>query len=308
MTGTRFAHFTDLHLPAPAPPGLRDLLGKRALGHLSWQSKRQWRHALSALEALAEDRRRQQCDIDIITGDVVNISLPSEFVAARKWLMEHFNSERTVLAPGNHDAYVRVRWADGLGHFSAYMRGVRHDDPEPRPPQSAADFPFVRVVGDVCFIVLNSAAPTGPGLATGRLGAAQLARLRQELTSAADAGLCRVIALHHPVAKGVVSRRKGLDDGPALRALLAETGAELVIHGHAHRPTWSVVETPRGPRPAVGGGSASHSHGFGHYTPARYTLFSIARAPDGGWRIGAIVRQLDPADRTVKTVEERRLL
>ncbi len=243
MMGMRFAHLTDLHLPAPAPPGGLDLLGKRALGYLSWRGKRRWRHALWALETLVEDCRRQRCDIDIITGDLVNISLPSEFVAARKWLIEHFDSERTLVAPGNHDAYVRLPWADGLGQLSAFMQGARHDDPAPRPPHGEADFPFVRVLGEVCFIILSSAAPTAPGLATGRLGRAQLARLRRELTAAAAAGLCRVIALHHPVAKGVVSRRKALDDGPAL-ALAGRVPVKVTDEGGSIRPGDLLVAAP----------------------------------------------------------------
>lgn len=244
----------------------------------------------------------------MITGDAVNISLPSEFAAARKWLTDNLDSARTLFAPGNHDAYVRVPWEAGLGQLAPFMEGARYDAPAPRPPADAADFPFVRTIGLVRFIVLNSARPTAPALASGRLGEAQIARLRRELADAAAAGLCRVVALHHPVEHGVVSRRKGLDDGAALRAVIAETGVELVIHGHAHRPTWGEVDTPGGPRPSVGGGSASHGGAFGPYRPARYNLFSVARGGDGGWRINVNVRELDPARGAVETVEERRLL
>lgn len=263
---------------------------------------------MAALEALVADYRRQACDAAVITGDAVNISLPSEFTAARKWLTDNLDSARTLFAPGNHDAYVMVPWEAGLGQFSPFMEGVRRDDPTLRPPADAADFPYVRTIGAIRFIVLNSARPTAPALASGRLGEAQLARLRRELADAAKAGLCRVVALHHPAENGLVSRRKGLDDGPALRAALAENGVELVIHGHAHSPSWGEIDTPAGPRPSVGGGSASHAGAFGPYRPARYNIFSVARDGAGGWRIDVNVRELDPASGAVETVDERRLL
>lgn len=308
MTNTRFAHLTDLHLPPPTFPKARELLGKRLLGHLSWRRTRRFRHHLAALEALVADCRRQACDATVVTGDAINIALPSEFAAARKWLNDNLDSSRTLFAPGNHDAYVGVPWAEGIGRFAPFMEGVRYDDLAPRAPADAADFPYVRTVGAIRFIVLNSARPTAPTLASGRLGEAQIARLRRELADAAAAGLCRVVALHHPAEKGLVSRRKGLDDGPALRAAFSELGVELVVHGHAHRPSWGVISTPAGPRPSVGGGSASHGGAFGPYRPARYNIFSVSRDEGDGWRIDVTVRELDPASGAVETKEERRLL
>lgn len=308
MIRMRFAHLTDFHLPPPSSPRFRNLLGKRALGYLSWRRKRRFRHALWALETVIEDCRRQSSDFEVITGDVVNIGLEAEFTAARKWLTDRFNFQKTAIAPGNHDAYVPLAWKHGIGQFSSFMHGVRYDDPDPRPPRDAADFPYVRVVGEACFIVLNSARATAPGLATGRLGPAQIVRLKRELARAADRRLCRIVALHHPAVAGVVSRRKALDDDAALRAALAEENVELVIHGHAHRPAWSQIQTSAGLRPVVGGGSASHACAYDDFAPARYNMFTVSQSADGAWRIDVVVRELDSADRSVRSVEQRRLL
>ncbi len=49
-------------------------------------------------------------------------------------------------------------------------------------------FPFLRRRGDVALIALSTGLPTGPFMATGRLGARQLARLA-ELLEQTD-GLC----------------------------------------------------------------------------------------------------------------------
>lgn len=308
MQELRVAHLTDLHLPVPGRVRAAELWNKRALGLLSWRRKRWRRHKAWALEVLADDPRMHDCDMRVVTGDIVNIALPAEFEAAEAWLNARFDPAKTLYAPGNHDAYVPVDWEDGLGRLAAYMRGMRGSDPAQRPPTGPEDFPFVRVAGEVCFIVANSSPPTAPGLATGRLGKGQLDRLRRELETARARGLCRVLAIHHPVERGIVSRRKGLDDGPALRALLAETGVELVVHGHAHKPSWGWLNTPDGPRPVAGGGSASHPAQRGAYRPARYNIFTIGRSNEGDWRIHAEVRELDPETRSMRTAEERQLL
>lgn len=302
----RLAHLTDLHFPIPAPPRAGDLLSKRLLGYLSWRRKRRFRHVESALNAVIGDCSAVAPDLAVITGDAVNIALPSEFEAARAGLAA-FDPTRTAFVPGNHDTYVEAPWETGLGRLAFLMRGERTGEPDAREASGPDDFPFVRRDGGVAVILANSSPPTAPGLAAGRLGAAQLARLRTELLAARDRGDARVLALHHPVTAGAVSPRKALDDAGALRALIAEAGVDLVLHGHMHKSLWGSVETPGGPRPVVGGASASHPSAEGEYRPARYNLFDIRR--DGaGWRIEVEVRELDPASGRVETAERRRLL
>lgn len=302
----RLAHLTDLHFPIPATPRLTDLLSKRSLGFLSWRRKRRFRHVESALDAVLSDCRNAAPDLAVITGDAVNIALPSEFEAAAA-VLKDFDPARTVFTPGNHDTYVAAPWDGGLGRLAFLMRGERAGEDRARDAKGPDDFPFVRREGGVSVILANSSPPTAPGLATGRLGTAQLGRLKAELLAAKDRGDARVLALHHPVTAGAVSPRKALDDAAALRALIAETGVDLVLHGHMHKSLWGSVETPDGPRPVAGGASASHPSAHGDYRPARYNLFDIARE-NGRWRIGVDVRELDPATGRVETAERRLLL
>jgi 3',5'-cyclic AMP phosphodiesterase CpdA len=302
----RLGHLTDLHFPIERPPALGELMSKRALGYLSWRRKRRFRHVGGALDAIMEDCRLHAPDLAVITGDATNIALPAEFETAAAGL-KAFDPARTVFTPGNHDTYVAARWEDGLGRLSFLMRGERDGETGPREAQGPDDFPFVRRAGGVAVILANSSPPTAPGFATGRLGEAQLARLKRELLAAKARGEARVLALHHPVTEGAVSRRKALDDARALRTLLAGTGVELVLHGHMHKSHWDSVETPVGPRPVAGGASASHPSAHGDYRPARYNLFTIER--DGArWRIHVDVRELDPASGRVETAERRTLL
>lgn len=303
----RLAHLTDLHFAIDAPPRARDLLSKRLLGYLSWRRSRRFWHAPEALGAIFRDCRATGPDLTVITGDATNVALASEFETAERCLRAAFTGDDAVFTPGNHDTFVAAPWDGGLGRLAFLMRGERLGEAGAREATGTEDFPFVRRREGVAVILVNSAPTTAPGLATGRIGPEQMQRLRAELIEARSRGEARVLALHHPVTAGAVSPRKALDDGPALRALIAETGVELILHGHMHHAFWASIETPEGPRPVVGGGSASHRAAHGDYRPARYNLFDFARS-GAGWRIDVEVRELDPASGRVETAERRCLL
>lgn len=304
----RLAHFSDLHLPIPAPPAAGSLMNKRILGYLSWTRTRRFRHRKEALEIMVADCRRRAPDFTAITGDLVNISHPDEISAAAQWLAGNFDPRASAFCPGNHDAYVAMPWAGGLGSFDAFMAGTRLHDETDRPPSGPDDFPFVRIVGGVGLVFANSSPPTLPGLASGKLGKAQISRIAAELESLGRAGRCRVLAIHHPVTEGAVPRRKALDDQADLRAALHDAGVELILHGHTHFPVWAELETRDGARPVAGVGSASHPAALKKYRPARYNLFEIGGNATDGWRIDVETRELDPAAGDVKTADRRTLL
>jgi len=304
----RLAHLTDLHLPIPGPPDARDLINKRALGYLSWMRNRRFRHRINALQQIVEDCRGAAPDITVISGDLINIALKAEFSSAYQWLTKYFEPRATAYCPGNHDTYVENPWSTGLGIFGPFMAGDREGEPSSRMPRGPEDFPFVRSIGRISVVFANSSPPTLPGLATGRLGSDQIDRVSRKLFELKAARQCRVLVLHHPVTEGVVPRRKALDDRKALRSVIHEAGVELILHGHTHRPIWTTLETSAGPRPVVGGGSASHPSAHGDYRPARYNLFTIEGDAATGWRIDVEARELDPVSGEVDTAERRSLL
>lgn len=111
--------------------------------------------------------------------------------------------------------------------------------------------------GPVALVNLSSATPTALHLAQGTLGAAQIERARTLLREAGERGLYRIVLLHHPVAHGVVAGRKELTDAEALRAMLGDVGAELVLHGHAHEALMTRTAGPAGPIPILAVPAAS---------------------------------------------------
>ncbi|MEM6833716.1 MAG: metallophosphoesterase family protein [Sphingomonadales bacterium] len=310
----RIAHFTDLHLPIPKAPPATALLNKRFLGYRSWRRKRSKTHQLWALEALVEDAKAQGCDAVLISGDIVNIALPNEFDAALAWLETHFSWAPVTMVPGNHDTYVPVHWMDGLGKLNGYMRGwpslsAAHMDAQSR--SGPDDFPFIADLGHeksaglpLCVIAVNSSPPTAPGLASGKLGAAQRQKLETLLEDAKQDGLYRVILLHHPVGAGVVSRRKALSDDKAFRHMIARAGAELVLHGHTHFPVRGTLPGPAGEAIVIGGGSCSHAKAGGRYSPAQYNIFDFTNTNRTHPKITLTVRELNLQSKTVETVEQ----
>ena len=237
MSELTLAHVSDLHLPFEPVLSPRQRLSKRQLSAWSWQRRRAL-HRTDILDALAQDLRAHAVDHILVTGDITNFSLPGEFEQAARWLTALAPAERISLVPGNHDALVPLPHAQGLARWQGWTRA---DD----------GWPFVHHRDDIALIGLNSALPTAPLLARGRLGDEQLARLEQLLVAEGRAGRTRIVLLHHPPAAGAIGWRKALADAPALRAVLRRAGAELVLHGHARDARMDVVAGPSLPIPCL---------------------------------------------------------
>jgi len=265
VTAFRFAHLSDLQLPPPPLPfRWRDVASKRLLSRFAWRRKRR-RHTRAVLDAIAADVAAQNLDHVVITGDVINFATPEEFAAARTWLEGLGDPADITVSPGNHDALS----AAGAPRSFEPWRPWLSDGAE-------ADFPYLRVRGPLALINLSSAVPTALHLAQGALGAAQIERARAMLREMGERGLYRVILIHHPVARGVVAGRKELTDAAALRAVLAETGAELILHGHAHEALMTAVPGPAGSIPILAVPAASTPAG-GHGQPARWNEIAVTR-------------------------------
>ncbi|HVU40820.1 MAG TPA: metallophosphoesterase [Xanthobacteraceae bacterium] len=271
------AHLSDLHLASR--PRLAELIGKRGLGFINWQRKRKYIHRPEIADAIVRDLKGLAPDHIAMTGDLVNLSLDDEYRRARAWLDALGPPHAVTVVPGNHDVYVRAVVPSPAAHWGDYMRG---DD-------GREGFPFVRRRGDVALIALSTAIPTGPFMATGRLGERQLAELAETLDK--TRGLFRIVMIHHPPLSPAKRYLRRLTDAAGLRRVLAEHGAELLVHGHDHRRALVWLNGPDGSKiPAAGVPSVSARAPHGDEDGAGYTIFRI----DGGkgaWRCEMIARQ-----------------
>jgi 3',5'-cyclic AMP phosphodiesterase CpdA len=279
MTFT-LAHLSDIHLGPLPRPRSRDLLGKRMLGFINWQRRRR-QYSRPFLDRLMTDLAQQRPDHIVITGDLVNLALPAEFLLVRAWLETIGTPESVSVVPGNHDALVRLRRDPGHRQWDEYMQSNWESAGLIFEPENG--FPFVRRLGEVVLIGLSSAVPTLPLMASGRLGARQLAKMGLILDALREEQLCRVILVHHPPLPGMSPWKSALHDAGRAQEQLIRHGAELVLHGHAHKDSIVPLVTPHGPLYVVG--VASASSGFRRLgRVARYNLFTFLKT-NTGWRV-----------------------
>jgi 3',5'-cyclic AMP phosphodiesterase CpdA len=287
------AHLSDPHLPPLPEPNWRELVGKRITGYINWQRTRRYIHDAKALAAIVADIKKQAPNHIAVTGDIANIALAAEFPKGRDWLEKLGSVADVTFVPGNHDVYVREAARFATQQWGAYMK----DD------NAVGGFPFVRHRGDVALVGISTAVPTAPFLATGWLGAKQLAELAAVLDNLKNKNVFRVVLVHHPPVTSS-ARNKRLLDATVLERVIATHGADLLLHGHDHKHMINWLEGPNGSRvPAVGVPSASTRAGTDKDVAA-YNLYRIG-ATQNGWQCELISRGLDTSG---EVVEQKRLM
>lgn len=284
------AHLSDAHL-GPSPwPALHEMRLKRFMGYINWKRGRERHNDMSMLARLVADLRAQAPDHVAMTGDVVNIGLPAEFRRAVTWMRTLGEPSDVSFTPGNHDAYVRDAMAALAETFAPWTTG---DAPAGGPHR----FPFLRVRGDVALIGLSSGVPTGPLMATGRLGARQIAELGRLLQETGARGLARVILIHHPPLSRGGPPLRGLSDARALETVVARFGAEAMLHGHTHKRMVHHLHSPasriEGGRIPILGVPSAIATSSDLRQRAAYHLIRLERAGEF-WRVGARARGMLP--------------
>ncbi len=273
------AHLSDPHLSPLPRLSFLELAGKRLTGWLNWQRKRRNVHDRAVLETIVADLHAQQPDHIAVTGDIANIGLPAEYANGRAWLDTVGAARDISFIPGNHDIYVSGCEALAARAWGANMRG---DDGE--------SFPYVRRRGPLALIGVSSGVVTAPFMATGEVGPTQLEKLGALLDRLKGEKLFRVVMIHHPPVSAS-AHHKRLIDAEAFKAVIAQHGAELVLHGHDHVNMINWLDAPDGRKvPAVGVPSASARPGMDH-DAAGYNLYRIDGAP-GAWTCEMVSRAI----------------
>jgi 3',5'-cyclic AMP phosphodiesterase CpdA len=266
------AHISDIHLSPMPAVSWRDLLGKRITGYMNWKLRRHGELNSETLANLVAHMQAQNVDFTAVTGDLVNLALRVEVERAGKWLQALGQPDKIAVCPGNHDAYVPGALESAQELWGDYMKGETLDE---------AAFPFVRRIGELAVISCSSAVPTRPFLAIGRFDAKQADRLGRILKVMGEAGYFRTVLIHHPPNPELQHPSFGLKGHKLFRQVIAEHGAELVLHGHTHRSSIHSIPGKDHEVPVVGVAAASAAQGGTLDDPARYNLFRIERTGDG---------------------------
>lgn len=266
----KLAHCSDLHLLSLEGAKLLDFANKRWIGGLNLLTNRGRHYHSEIFEALVADVNRLAPDHMIVTGDITNLALEDEFRFARGLFDAlDMGPEHVTVLPGNHDAYVQRGAEFFASQFEPFFRsddGFGHEEDS---------WPLLRVRGDVAMIGLSTSLQTPWFTAYGVIGEEQLARLRALLTDERLRDKFRLVAIHHPPAGPPArSRVRGLKDRDALAELLAEVGADLVLHGHEHRDLYFELPGPDGAIPVRGIQSGTYEAGKADRR-ARYRVYEV---------------------------------
>jgi 3',5'-cyclic AMP phosphodiesterase CpdA len=282
----RLAHCSDLHLLSHDGARWLDLANKRWIGAMNLLSNRSRHYHVDAFDDMVSDLNALGVDHVLCTGDVTNLALRQEFVFARsKFDKLALGPLGVTVIPGNHDAYI----AEGVPLFAELFAELSACDPgwEWRAADAAQEedepddlhWPIVRVRGALALIGTSTSRATPWFTAYGRLGAGQLARLRNVLGDPRLSDKIRVVAIHHPPGgKRARNRIRGLRDHAAFAEVIAQTGAHLIVHGHEHRDMIEALPGPSGPVPVRGIASGTYFRerpGHGDRI-ARYRIYELA--------------------------------
>ncbi len=316
----RIAHFSDLHVLALGGVGWARYMNKRLTGVANLALRRApldeltglWRsaaehfptrlrkkdvHRSEYVRVVAREVARTKVDHVVITGDVTNLALETEFAAARAILEGelHLTPDHISIIPGNHDTYTRGALRDH--RFTQFFEAYTRCDIDVGVEVGPGHFPYVKLRGPCAFIGLCSAVPRPPFVAAGELGEAQLGALTAALDHPEVKRRTPVILIHHPPV-GPASRLKmameGLRDGARLVERLQPLSRGLVVHGHLHRRMQSRIPTRSG-HVVVGGAASASLH---HEHEARMSGFNVYEFDDSGALTAIDAHVLDPATET----------
>ena len=162
-----------------------------------------------------------------ITGDLINLGLPCR-VRGRTfaWLRRGRAPRDVTVVPGNHDIYSSLHGDPAYARWAEYMGGEN----------DTLAFPFVRRVGPIALVGLNSAVETPPFYRQRQARAAS-ARNRGGTSRCSRRGRPDPRRADSSSAAAAILRRReaALSDAAHLAHLLERGNAELVLYGHNHR-------------------------------------------------------------------------
>jgi len=186
---------------------------------------------IEALEAMIPDLRP---DAVVITGDVSQRARHGEFQRARALVQLAARTAPVHMIPGNHDVRWWTRPLIPFGKGPAYAKYTRYFGEDLTPTLT---IPGAVIAGALTShgVAWGSLTLSPRDLAVkGHLPKREVERVRG-VFAAAPPEQARVLALHHNVLRGEISRRMGLARWRGAQRRIAASGAEVVLCGHDHQ-------------------------------------------------------------------------
>jgi len=239
----RIGHISDLHILAISDVRPWEYLNKRLVGGLNLLLNRSKAHSSVVVERALEALASLDVDHIVISGDLTNLALDSEFAAAAEIIRSiESSSSRVSVVPGNHDYYTPGAASSGRfeHHFKDYLKS---DLPE---YQLERGYFFCYLRGEVAFVGLNSGIATPWLFATGKVDEDELAQAARILDDERLKSRFKVVVVHHPLMADEYHRfnfNRRLLNADKVLTTLREKNVDLVLHGHNHY--LSVLKIPK---------------------------------------------------------------
>ncbi len=224
------------------------------------------RHNIVRLRRLLTYVVDQGYDHVVMTGDITGHGEERDFRSVRR-LLKYFgllNYKKLSVTIGNHDVFGGVHRAEDLFSFTKHCRTVDYDGKlrvfeqafRETFPQKIYDaqqlFPFVKVVGPVAFIGMNSIRRFHTVFnrfgSNGYVPPEQLEAAERILSHPSICSSKKILLIHHhfrkyePYTEAVARKLYALFEGFTLKLqgrarveeALRRTGVDAVLHGHTH--------------------------------------------------------------------------
>ncbi len=225
----RIAHITDLHISREPERG--DYNAKRILGYINYRLFRSRRYQEQIAEAALRLLMQNPPDLVLLTGDITQHGLDSEFEAAEKLLAIVTDAQVPVIAvAGNHDAYGNDNGKHRVGNkLPAFLRRIALD----LMPDSQGIFHLPGVE----LAALRQDVPTPIFFSYGRQDSGELRRARSIWQDSPD-GVMRIVCGHYPVIDphgGRLLYFRGLRKAEKLIEFCRDHQVAAYFCGHNHK-------------------------------------------------------------------------
>ena len=261
------SHISDIHLPITVQPSFSDLLNKRLFGYINHTSNRKKIHDIENLKMIFHDILKNPNGHTILTGDIVNLSLRSEFESASDFLGSYFPKEKLSIIPGNHDNYVKCNYEDSM-----YMlRRYTSDNSDHR---QGSLFPYLKLINDIAIVGISTAVTSPPLMSWGRVSEIQLNAITEILHSLSKDNYFIILLLHHPLHEFGFLNFKGLLNKNSLIKILNDFNINLILHGHLHTESQKKISLKDVDVPCFGAPSTSRADG-GKLTFLKYNIDKV---------------------------------
>lgn len=296
----RIAHLSDLHVLSPAGVEWRKILfNKRITGYANLVLRRGRVYRREYLQAVLETVATC-ADHVVVTGDITNLGLESEYDEARKLIESVARTAEVTVVPGNHDIYLASIQRER--RFPQYFGELLVSDlPEYAVQLPAGPYPCVKLRGPVAIIALSSAVPRPPFVSSGNVGVVQLAALEKILAHPEVVRRTPVILIHHPPVDQrirLAQLRDGLVDAASLCSTFAPLSRGLVLFGHLHVRLRCKLRTASGALDVVCASGAA----LDHPDPSIRAGFNVYEIDSGGAIANVQAHVLEPVDSTLRSM------